>query len=229
MATRTGMRFHEEIDLCLRAEAAMRNEDVNVVPPVLEVRGEVYLPISAFNRLNERLVAEGKKTAPNPRNAAAGSLRQLNPNITAERDLSIWVYGTGLRDGLETATHWETLEWLNHHHFKVNPKRKLCGGVEEVLAFCREWEDKRPLERYAGESRRLLKVLDARLHGREWIMGDEYTIADIALLGWVRNLIEFYEAAHLVAYDEVDDVHFWLDRCLARPAVQRGLKIPFRS
>ena len=76
---------------------------------LLEVRGEVYFPISAFNRLNERLAAEGKKTAPNPRNAAAGSLRQLNPQITAERYLSIWVYGIGRADGLELETHWEIL------------------------------------------------------------------------------------------------------------------------
>src|SRR5919204_394506 len=90
---------------------ALRNEH-GAPPPALGVRGGVYLPISAFNRLNERLTAEGRKTAPNPRNAAAGSLRQLNPNITAERALSIWVYGTGRRNGLTTETHWETLEWL---------------------------------------------------------------------------------------------------------------------
>jgi GST-like protein len=72
-------------------------------------------------------------------------------------------------------------------------------------------------------------MLDARLEGREWVMGDEYTIADIALLGWVRNLIHFYNAADLVDYGEVHDVHSWLDRCLARPAVQRGLKIPSKD
>ena len=106
----------------------------------------------------------------------------------------------------------------------------MFGQVGFFYKFAgREWEDKRPLERYAEESKRLLKILDARLHGRQWIMGDEYSIADIALLGWVRNLVEYYEAAHLVAYDEVDDVHFWLDRGLARPAVQRGLKIPSKG
>jgi len=122
---------------------------------------------------------------------------------------------------------YETIQWVMWQMGHVGPMFGQVGFFHKFAG--RKWEDKRPLERYAAESRRLLKVLDARLHGREWVMGDEYTIADIALLGWVRNLIEFYEAAHLVAYDEVDDVHFWLDRCLARPAVQRGLKIPSKD
>jgi GST-like protein len=125
------------------------------------------------------------------------------------------------------ARRYETIQWLMWQMGHVGP---MFGQVGFFYKFAgREWEDKRPLERYADESKRLLKILDARLHGRQWIMGDEYTIADIALLGWVRNLIEFYEAAHLVAYDEVDDVHLWLDRGLARPAVQRGLRIPSRG
>jgi DNA ligase (NAD+) len=110
-------------------------------PPVLEVRGEVYFPLSAFNRLNERLVAEGKKTAPNPRNAAAGSLRQLNPQITAERDLSIWVYGTGR--GLELPTQWETLEWLRDRGFRTNPHAKRHDSLESVARECAEWEERR--------------------------------------------------------------------------------------
>jgi GST-like protein len=93
----------------------------------------------------------------------------------------------------------------------------------------RTWEDKRPLQRYADESKRLLEMLDARLDGREWVMGDEYTIADIALLGWVRNLINYYEAAHLVDYHKLNNVDAWLQRGLARPAVQRGLQIPSRK
>jgi GST-like protein len=89
----------------------------------------------------------------------------------------------------------------------------------------REFEDKRPLERYVAESRRLLGVLDERLKDREWIAGD-YSIADIATLGWVRNLIIFYEARELVGFDEFKHVDAWLQRGLARPAVQRGLSIP---
>ena len=122
---------------------------------------------------------------------------------------------------------YETIQWVMWQMGHVGPMFGQVGFFHKFAG--REWEDKRPLERYAEESKRLLKILDARLHGREWIMGDEYTIADIALLGWVRNLVQYYEAAHLVAYDEVDDVHFWLDRGLARPAVQRGLRIPSKD
>src|SRR6266576_454989 len=91
------------------------------LPAVLEVRGEVYMPLSGFRQFNERLTSEGKATAPNPRNAAAGSLRQKDSSITAARPLSIWIYGLGRRDGLGTATHWETLEWLREHGFRTNP------------------------------------------------------------------------------------------------------------
>jgi DNA ligase (NAD+) len=122
---------------------SMRAGDGEPPPAVLEVRGEVYFPLSAFNRLNERLVAEGKKTAPNPRNAAAGSLRQLNSQITAERDLSIWVYGTGRGDGLALGSHWETLQWLRVRGFRTNPHAKRHDSLESVARECAEWEHKR--------------------------------------------------------------------------------------
>jgi GST-like protein len=93
----------------------------------------------------------------------------------------------------------------------------------------REYEDKRPRDRYVAESKRLLNVLEARLEGREWIMGDEYTIADISLLGWVRNLVGFYGAREIVEFDALKQVPAWLERGLARPAVQRGLEIPKRT
>ncbi|CAN5357546.1 hypothetical protein BH10PSE4_BH10PSE4_37810 [soil metagenome] len=92
----------------------------------------------------------------------------------------------------------------------------------------REYEDKRPRDRYAAESKRLLGVLEARLEGRDWIMGDDYTISDIATLGWVRNLIGFYDAGDLVDYASLKNVPAWLERGLARPAVQRGLELPKR-
>ena len=92
----------------------------------------------------------------------------------------------------------------------------------------REIEDKRPLERYRDESKRLLGVLETRLAGRAWIMGDDYTIADISMLGWVRNLVGFYGARELVDFDSLKHVPAWLERGLARPAVQRGLDIPKR-
>lgn len=90
----------------------------------------------------------------------------------------------------------------------------------------RPYEDKRPLQRYVSESKRLLGVIDNGLDDRQWIMGDEYTIADISMLGWVRNLIGFYEARELVEFDTLRNVPVWLERSLARPAVQRGLNIP---
>jgi GST-like protein len=93
----------------------------------------------------------------------------------------------------------------------------------------REWEDKRHLERYRAESERLLRVLETRLSGRDWLMGEAYTIADVATIGWVRNLITFYEAREIVRFDDLKAVPAWLDRALARPAVQRGLTIPART
>jgi GST-like protein len=89
-------------------------------------------------------------------------------------------------------------------------------------------EDKRPLQRYVDESKRLLGVLDGRLEGRDWIMG-EYSVADVATLGWVRNLVTFYEARELVDFDKLRNLPAWLERGLERPAVRRGLEIPKRA
>jgi len=105
----------------------------------------------------------------------------------------------------------------------------MFGQLGYFFKFAgKEIEDKRPLERYRAESKRLLGVLETRLDGHPWIMGDEYTIADISLLGWVRGLVGFYGARSLVDFDSLDRVPAWLDRALARPAVQRGLEIPKR-
>jgi DNA ligase (NAD+) len=144
-ATRGDGERGEDVTVNLRTIKAipLRMRGDGDVPPVLEVRCEVYFPLSAFNRLNERLAAEGKKTAPNPRNAAAGSLRQLNPQITAERDLSIWVYGTGRGDGLDLPTHWEVLEWLRERGFRANPHAKRHDSIESVARECTDWEQRR--------------------------------------------------------------------------------------
>jgi DNA ligase (NAD+) len=112
-------------------------------PPLLEVRGEVYLPLSGFNELNERLVAEGKKPTPNPRNAAAGSLRQKDSSITARRPLSIWIHGLGVRDGLPVDGHWAALQWLREHGFRTNPFAERHETVESVARAAKEWEKKR--------------------------------------------------------------------------------------
>jgi DNA ligase (NAD+) len=112
-------------------------------PALLEIRGEVYMPLSGFRKLNERFAAEGKRTAPNPRNAAAGSLRQLNPAVTAERPLSIWVHGMGHTDGLPAESHWGALQWLRERGFRTNPLAERHETIESVYEACREWETRR--------------------------------------------------------------------------------------
>ena len=121
---------------------------------------------------------------------------------------------------------YETIQWVFFQMAAVGPMFGQLGYFHKFAG--REIEDKRPLERYRAESKRLLGVLETRLDGRQWIMGDEYTIADISLLGWVRNLIGFYGAGDLVEYDALKQVPAWLERGLARPVVQRGLEIPKR-
>ena len=125
----------------------------------------------------------------------------------------------------DPARRYETLQWVM---FQMGGMGPIFGQVGYFNKFAgKAIEDKRPLERYVAESKRVLGVLDGRLEGREWVMG-EYTIADISMLGWVRNLIGFYEARDLVGFDTLKNVPAWLDRGLARPAVQRGLEIPKR-
>jgi GST-like protein len=126
----------------------------------------------------------------------------------------------------DPARRYETIQWV---FFQMAFVRPMLGQLGYFHKFAgREIEDKRPLKRYVDESKRLLQVIDARLEAREWIIGDEYTIADISMLGWVRNLIGFYEARGVVEFDALKQAPAWLERCLARAAVQRGLTIPKR-
>ncbi|MBU1375378.1 MAG: glutathione S-transferase N-terminal domain-containing protein [Alphaproteobacteria bacterium] len=134
---------------------------------------------------------------------------------------------TGKLLSADPATRYETLAWVMWQMGGPGPMFGQLGFFNKFAG--REYEDKRPLERYVAESRRLLGVLETRLEGRQWIMGDDYTIADVSLLGWVRNLVGFYEAGPLVAFDKLKTVPAWLERGLARPAVQRGLTIPGRA
>jgi GST-like protein len=126
----------------------------------------------------------------------------------------------------DAAGRYETVQWVFWQMGAVGPMFGQVGFFHKFAG--REYEDKRPLQRYVDESKRLLGVLEDRLAGRDWIMGQAYTIADISLLGWVRNLIGFYGARELVDYDRLKAVPAWLERGLARPAVQRGLAIPAR-
>jgi GSH-dependent disulfide-bond oxidoreductase len=124
------------------------------------------------------------------------------------------------------ARRYKTIQWV---HFQMGGIGPMFGQVGFFNKFAgRDYEDKRPLQRYVAEARRLLGVMDAHLAGRQWIMDDEYTIADISMLGWVRNLVGFYEARELVDFDSLQAVPTWLERGLSRPAVQRGLNIPPR-
>jgi DNA ligase (NAD+) len=112
-------------------------------PDVLEVRGEVYFPLDGFSRFNEAQIAAGKKEAPNARNAAAGSLRQLNPAVTAERPLAIFVYGVGVHGGAAPGTQWETLAWLRERGFRTNPDTERVETIQEVAEACAAWEARR--------------------------------------------------------------------------------------
>jgi GST-like protein len=126
----------------------------------------------------------------------------------------------------DAAQRYEAIQWVFFQMGHIGPIFGQLGFFHKFAG--REWEDKRPRDRYRDETKRLLGVLEARLKTREWIM-EEYSIADISMLGWVRNLIGFYEARELVEFDTLKNVPAWLERGLARPAVQRGLTIPKRQ
>ena len=146
-ATRGDGEVGEDVTRNLRTirsiPLAMRLAPGEEAPALVEVRGEIYLPLEGFRRLNEQLLAEGRKPSPNARNAAAGSLRQLDPRITASRPLAIWVYGIGANEGLSLETHWQALAWLRGHGFRTNPGAERHESIESVIAACDEWEKRR--------------------------------------------------------------------------------------
>jgi len=104
-------------------------------PPLIEVRGEAYLPRKTFDAVNAERDTRGEPRFANPRNAAAGSLRQLDPKVTASRPLDIFVYGLGAAEGLALRSHWETLEWLRSAGFRTNPHAARCGSLDEVKTY----------------------------------------------------------------------------------------------
>ena len=133
---------------------------------------------------------------------------------------------TGKLIPADAAGRYEAMAWV---FFQVGGIGPMFGQVGFFYKFAgKDYEDKRPLQRYVDESTRLLGVLETQLDGKKWIMGDAFTIADVSMLGWVRGLVGFYEAGGVVGYDKLKHVPAWLDRCLARPAVARGLEIPPR-
>ncbi len=160
----------------------------------------------------------------------------LDPNGPAGKPLGLFESGailqylaekTGKLLPADPARRWQAIQWV---HFQIGGIGPMFGQVGFFNKFAgKAFEDKRPLERYVAESKRLLGVMDEHLKGRQWFMDDEFSIADISMLGWVRNITGFYEARDLVAFDTLKSVPGWLERGLARPAVQRGLTIPARA
>ena len=127
----------------------------------------------------------------------------------------------------EPAARYETVQWLMFQMGGVGPMFGQVGFFHKFAG--KDWEDKRPRDRYVAEARRLLNVLEQRLAGRAWVMGDDYTIADIAIFPWVRNLVGFYAAGELVGFQDFPQVQRVLAAFAARPAVVRGLEIPPRG
>jgi len=141
-ATRGDGEIGEDVTQNLRTVKAIPL-GVEGAPPLLEVRGEVYLPRSAFARLNEERAAAGEPTFANPRNSAAGSIRQLDPELAAARPLSVWCYSIGALEGLSFDSHLESLEWLRRHGFRVSPDIERFDLLEDVVRACRAWEERR--------------------------------------------------------------------------------------
>lgn len=134
---------------------------------------------------------------------------------------------TGRLMPADAARRYETLQWVFFQMAAIGPMFGQVGFFHKFSG--REIEDKRPLQRYAGESKRLVGVLETRLAGRKWVMGDDYTIADIATFPWVRTLKVFYEADALIGFKDFPNTMGWLERALDRPASQRALNIPARQ
>jgi DNA ligase (NAD+) len=141
-ATRGNGEVGEDVTHNLRTIGAIPLH-LQDAPPLVEVRGEVYMSLADFTALNERRAEAGESTFMNPRNSAAGTIRQLDPADAAKRPLSIWCYQVGVTEGLTFRTHGEALEWLREHRFPVNRGIRLLGGEDEVIAQCEDWERRR--------------------------------------------------------------------------------------
>jgi DNA ligase (NAD+) len=141
-ATRGNGEVGEDVTHNLRTinSIPLRIDDA---PPLLEVRGEVYMSLADFAALNERRAEEGLSTFMNPRNSAAGTVRQLDPALAAGRPLSMWAYQVGVTDGLSFDSHWDALAWLREHGFRVNRDVKLLDSEDRVIAQCKAWEERR--------------------------------------------------------------------------------------
>ena len=197
---------------------------------MLEEIGLPYEPHTINIMVNETWTPEFLSLNPNGKIPAI-----IDPDGPGGKPIGLWESGaillylaekTGKLLPSDPIERYETIQWVFFQMAAVGPMFGQLGFFHKFAG--REYEDKRPLERYRTESKRLLGVLETRLEGRDWLMGADYTIADVSMLGWVRNLVGFYEARELVEFDSLKHVPAWLDRGLARPAVQRGVTIPAR-
>ena len=198
---------------------------------MLEETGLPYEPqLVSFDR-NDQMSSEFLSLSPNNKIPAI-----LDPNGPDDKPLGLFESGAILiyladKSGQfmprDSAGRYETIQWLMFQMGGIGPMFGQLGFFSKFAG--KDYEDKRPRDRYAAESRRLLAVLDRRLADRAWIMGDDYTIADIATFPWVRNLIGFYAAGDLVGFADFVNVNRVLDTFVARPAVARGLEIPKRT
>ncbi|CAM3408185.1 glutathione S-transferase N-terminal domain-containing protein [Polaromonas hydrogenivorans] len=198
---------------------------------MLEETGLPYEPHLVSFETQDQMSPEFLSLSPNNKIPAI-----LDPNGPDGQPLALFESGailiylaekTGLFLPQDAAGRYETIQWLMFQMGGIGPMFGQLGFFSKFAG--KDYEDKRPRDRYVAEARRLLGVLDRRLDGRDWIMGSDYTIADIATLPWVRNLIGFYEAGELVGIDDFAQVKRVLAAFVARPAVVKGLAIPPRS
>ena len=198
---------------------------------LLEELGLPYEPHLVSFEQNDQLSPAFLSLNPNNKIPAI-----LDPDGPAGQPLALFESGaillylaekTGKFLPQDAALRYETIQWLMFQMGGVGPMFGQVGFFHKFAG--KEYEDKRPLERYLGEARRLLGVLEQRLQGRDWIMGSQYTIADIAIFPWVRCLVGFYGAGELVGFNDFPNVRRVLDAFLARPAVAKGVDIPKRA
>jgi len=195
---------------------------------LLEELGLPYEPHRVSFDTKDQFTPEFLSISPNNKIPAI-----LDPNGPDGKPLALFESGailiylaskTGRFIPADTAGRYETLQWIMFQMGGIGPMFGQLGFFHTFAG--KEYEDKRPRDRYVAESKRLLGVLDQRLQGRDWVMGDEYTIADIAILPWVRNLVGFYGAGDLVEFSQFKNVARVLEAFVARPAVAKGLTIP---
>jgi GST-like protein len=197
----------------------------------LEETGLAYEPHLVSFETNDQLSPEFLSLNPNNKIPAI-----IDPNGPDGKPLPLFESGaillyiaekTGQLLPIDAAGRYETIQWVMFQMGGVGPMFGQVGFFHKFAG--KEYEDKRPRDRYINESKRLLAVLEQRLEGRQWIMGDDYTIADIAIFPWVRNLVGFYGAGELVEFDKFSNVQRVLNAFVARPAVAKGLNIPARG